>query len=118
MGLKVIMFHFQVAAEVVFTLMEEVQNSSVVQRGMAGKGAKDFFRVEWVEEPGITMHSEGLEEVVVLMETVEVVEAGEATLEEAAETMNQIPVEEGEDLTMLEKISRMNVVTIQVDMVR
>ena len=112
------MFHFQVEVEVAFTLTEEVQSSSVVPWGMAEKAARDFFREEWVEGPGITTQTEDLEEAVVLMETVEVVEAGEATLEEAAETMNQIPVEEGEDLTMLGKINRMNVVTIQLDMVR
>ena len=37
-----------------------------------------------MEEPGTTISKEGLEEVVVLMETEEVVEVEEATLEEAA----------------------------------
>ena len=38
-----------------FTLTEEVQSSSVVPWGMAEKEAKDFFREEWVEDPGIIM---------------------------------------------------------------
>ena len=40
---------------------------------MAEKEARDFFREEWVEEPGTTISKVGLEEVVVLMETEEVV---------------------------------------------
>ena len=68
---------------VAFTPVGEAQSSSGVQ-GMAGKEARDFFREEWVEEPGTTISKEGLEEVVVLMETEEVVEVEEATLEEVA----------------------------------
>ena len=51
---------------------------------MAEKEAKDFFKGEWVEEPGTTISKEGLEEVVVLMDKEEVVEVAEATLEEVA----------------------------------
>ena len=53
-------------------------------QGLAGKEARDFFREEWVEKPGTTISKEGLEEVVVLMETEEMVEVEEATLEEVA----------------------------------
>ena len=68
---------------VAFTPVGEAQSSSGVQ-GMAEKEARDFFREEWVEEPGTTISKEGLEAVVVLMETEEVVEVEEATLEEVA----------------------------------
>ena len=44
---------------VAFTPVAEVQSSSGVQ-GMAEKEAKDFFREEWVEEPGTTISKEGL----------------------------------------------------------
>ena len=76
-------FFFKAAAVVAFTPVGEAQSSSGVQ-GMAGKEARDFFREEWVEEPGTTISKEGLEAVVVLMETEEVVEVEEATLEEVA----------------------------------
>ena len=76
-------FFFQVAAVVAFTPVGEAQSSSGVQ-GMAEKEAKDFFKGEWVEEPGTTISKEGLEEVVVLMDAEEVVEVAEATLEEVA----------------------------------
>ena len=76
-------FFFQAAAVVAFTPVGEAQSSSGVQ-GMAGKEARDFFREEWVEKPGTTISKEGLEEVVVLMETEEMVEVEEATLEEVA----------------------------------
>ena len=102
----------------VFTPAEEVQHSSVVPWVTAEKAAKDFFREEWVEEPGLTMLLEGLEEEVVLTELVVVLEAAEATLEEAAETMNKTPVGEGEDLTIQEKNSRTNVAITQLAMVR
>ena len=68
---------------VAFTPVGEAQSSSGVQ-GMAEKEARDFFREEWVEEPCTTISKEGLEEVVVLMETEEVVEVAGATLEEVA----------------------------------
>ena len=102
----------------VFTPAEEVQRSSVVPWVTAEKAAKDFFREEWVEEPGITMLLEGLEEEVVLTEMVVVEEAAEATLGEVAEIMNMTPVGEGEDLTMQEKTSRTNVAITQLDMDR
>ena len=101
-----------------FILVEEAQHSSEVQWGMAEKEAKDFFREEWVEEPGITMLLAGLEGAVALMEMEEVLEVEEATLGEVAGTISMTPVEEGEDLTTLERISRMNAVTIQLDMVK
>ena len=102
----------------VFTPVGEVQRSSVVPWVMAEKVAKDFFREEWVEELGVTMLLEGLEEEVVLTEMVVEEEAAEATLEEAAEIMKMTPVGEGEDLTMQEKTSRTNVAITQLDMVR
>ena len=100
------------------TPMEEVQSSLVVAREMAVKEARDFFRVEWVEGPNITMLSEGLEEVAVLMEMVVEAEAEEVTLVEVAEIMKVTPVGEGEDPTMLEKINRVTAVIKQLDMVR
>ena len=98
--------------------VEEAQHSSEAQWGMAEKEAKDFFREEWVEEPGITMLLVGLEGAVALMEMEEVLEVEEATLGEEAGIMRVTPVEEGEDLTMLERISRVNVVIKQLDMDR
>ena len=103
---------------VVFSPVEEAQHSSEAQWGMAEKEAKDFFREEWVEEPGITMLLVGLEGAVALMEMEEVLEVEEATLGEVAGIMRVTPVEEGEDLTMLERISRVNVVIKQLDMDR
>ena len=102
----------------VFTPVEEVQFSSVVPWVMVEKAAKDLFREEWVEEPGLTMLLEGLEEEVVLTEMVVVEEAAEATLEEVAEMIKLTPVGEGEDLTMQEKTSRTNVAITHLDMVR
>ena len=101
-----------------FIPVEEAQHSSEVQWGMEEKEAKDFFKEEWVEEPGITMLLAGLEGEVALMDEEEVLEVEEATLGEVAGIMNMIPVEEGEDLTMLERISKMNAVIKQLDMVR
>ena len=98
--------------------VEEAQHSSEAQWRMAEKEAKDFFREEWVEEPGITMLLVGLEGAVALMEMEEVLEVEEATLGEVAGIMRVTPVEEGEDLTMLERISRVNVVIKQLDMDR
>ena len=37
-----------------FIPVDEAQSSLGAQWGMAEKEAKDFFREEWVEEPGIT----------------------------------------------------------------
>ena len=101
-----------------FIPVEEAQHSSEVQWGVAEKEAKDFFREEWVEEPGITMLLVGLEGAVALMEMEEVLEVEEATLGEVAGIMRETPVEEGEDLTMLERISKTNAVIKQLDMVR
>ena len=101
-----------------FIPVEEAQHSSEVQWGMEEKEAKDFFKEEWVEEPGITMLLAGLEGAVALMEGEEVLEVEEATLGEVAGIMNMTPVEEGEDLTMRERISKTNAVIKQLDMVR
>ena len=103
-----------------FIPVEEAQGSSEAQWGMAEKEAKDFFREEWVEEPGITMLQEDLEEEEVDMDIQPegVLEVEEATLGEVAGIMKMTPVEEGEDLTTLERISRMNAVIIQLGMVR
>ena len=79
---------------------------------------RDFFREEWVEEPGLTMLTEDLGEVLVLVDGMDVVEAGEGTLVEAAEVLNMIPVGEGEVPSMMERTNRMNVVTTQLAMVR
>ena len=101
-----------------FIPVEEAQHSSEVQWGVAEKEAKDFFKEEWVEEPGITMLLVGLEGAVALMDEEEVLEVEEATLGEVAGIMRETPVEEGEDLTMLERISKTNAVIKQLDMVR
>ena len=101
-----------------FIPVEEAQRTLEAQWEMAEKEAKDFFREEWVEEPGITMLLAGLEGAVALMDEEEVLEVEEATLGEVAGIMRETPVEEGEDLTILERISRMNVVIIQLDMVK
>ena len=101
-----------------FIPVEEAQRTLEAQWGMAEKEAKDFFREEWVEEPGITMLLVGLEGAVALMEMEEVLEVEEATLGEVAGIMTMTPVEEGEDLTMLERISKTNADIKQLDMVR
>ena len=103
-----------------FIPVEEAQGSSEAQWGMAEKEAKDFFREEWVEEPGITMLQEDLEEEEVHMDIQAegVLEVEEATLGEVVGIMRVIPVEEGEDLTTPERISRMNAVIKQLGMVK
>ena len=103
-----------------FIPVEEAQSTSEAQWDMAEKEAKDFFREESVEEPGITMLQEDLEEVEVHLEVRAegVLEVEEATLGEVAGIMNVTPVEEGEDVTTPERISRMNAVIIQLGMVR
>ncbi len=101
----------------VFTPAEEVERILVVPWEQAEKAVRAFFREEWVEEPSITMLTEDLAVVVVLMEAEEVVEA-EDTLVEAVEIMILTPVEEGEDLTTSENISKMNVVIKHPVMVR
>ena len=100
------------------TPAEEVQVFLVVPRDMAEKGAKDFFREEWVEELGIMTLTEALEEGVVLMGLEGVVEGEEGTLVEAVEMVPMIPVGEVEGLIMLEQISKMNAVIKQPVMVR
>ena len=102
----------------VFIPTEEVQHSSVVPPVMVEKAAGDFFREEWVEEPGITMQLEGLEEGVVLMDLVGALVVEVVTLGVVVGIMNLTPVEEEEDPTTMEQISKMNAVTILLDMVR
>ena len=101
-----------------FIPVEEAQHSSEVQWGMEEKEAKDFFKEEWVEEPGLTMLLAGLEGAVALMDREEVLEVEEATLGEVVGIMRMTPVEEGEDPIILERISKMNAVIKQLDMVR
>ena len=101
-----------------FIPVGEAQHSSEAQWGMVEKEAKDFFREEWVEEPGKTMLSAGLEGAVAPMEMEEVLEVEEATLGEVVGIMRMTPVEEGEDPIILERISRMNAVIKQLDMVK
>ena len=102
----------------VFTPAEEVERTLVVPWEWAEKVVRDFFREEWVEEPCITMLTEGLGEVLVLMVAEEVVEAGEGTLVEAVEKLHGTPVEEGEVPSMMEQTNKMNVVTTQLAMAR
>ena len=97
--------------------VEEARGILVVPWVMGEKEAKDFFREELVEDPGITMSTEGLVKAVVFMATVEVVEAVEVTLGEVVGIISNMPVEEGEAPIMLGRISKMNVVIIQLDMV-
>ena len=116
--MSIIFTFLKVVAVAVFTPAEEVQRSLVAPWDMAEKVARDFFREEWVEEPRITMLTEGLGEVPVLMELEEVVVAGEGTLVEAVEKLQGTPVEEGEVPLMMEQTSKKNVVTTQLAMVR
>ena len=100
-----------------FCQREEARQILVVAWDMAEKEVKDFFREAWAEEPGITMLTEDLVVVVVLMEMEEVLVAAEGTLVEAVEIMKATPVGVGEDLTMQEQISKLNAVTKQLAMV-
>ena len=102
----------------VFTPVEEVQPSLVAPWEQVEKVARDFFRVGWVDDPYITISTVGLEEGVVLMDTVGVLEEAAGILVEAVEIMKMIPVEEGEGRSIPEKISENNVVTKQLAMVR
>ena len=98
-----------------FTPAEEVQSILVAPVEMAEKAVRDFFREEWVEEPGITMLTVGLEVVVVPGEreqAVEVVE--EDTLVEAVEIILLTPAEEGEGLSTQEQINKTSVATTQL----
>ena len=99
-----------------FSQMEEVQSNLAAAWVMVEK-EEDFFREEWVEEPGVTMLSEDLVVVAVLMEVEEVLVVVEGTLVEAVEIMKSTPVEEEEDLITPEQISKMNVATKQLAMV-
>ena len=101
-----------------FTPAEEVESILVVPLELAEKAARDFFREEWVEWPGIIMLTEDLVVAVVLREPEEAEEAAEGTLVEAVEIMNGTPAGEGEVLTMLEQINKTSVATTQLAMVR
>ena len=103
---------------VVFTPAEEVERNLVAPREGVEKVVRDFFREEWVEEPGFTILTEGLVEELVLMDGMKVVVAGEGTLVEAVEITYLTPVEEGEVPSMMEQTNKMNVVTTQLAMVR
>lgn len=83
-----------------FCQMEEAQRILVVAWEMVEKVVEDFYREEWAEEPCITMLSEDLVVVLVLLEVEEVLAVVEGTLVEAVEIMSMILVGEGEDLTM------------------
>ena len=100
-----------------FCQMEEAPCNLVEAWEMAERVVEDLFREGWVEEPGITMLTEDLVVVVVLMEMEEVLAAVEGTLVEAVELMRTIPVEEGEDPITSEQISKMNAVIKQLVMV-
>ena len=93
-----------------FCQMEEAPRSLVVAWEMEEKEVEDLFREGWVEDPGITMSSEDLVVVVVLMEMEEAAAAVEVTLVEAVEIMKAIPVGEEVDLITLEPINKMNAV--------
>ena len=102
-----------------FTPVEEVQTIlSVAPWVTAEREARDSFREEWVEEPGITMLTVDLEVVEELMEAEVVREEEEATLEVAVEIMKVTPAGEGEDRTMRVEISRVNAVIEQLVMVK
>ena len=100
-----------------FTPAEEVERILMAPREKAEKAVRDFFREEWVEDPGKTMLSEVLVVEVVLMEPMEAVEAEEDTLVEAVEKLHITPVEEGEGLSTLEQIGRTSVATTRLVMV-
>ena len=101
-----------------FSQMVEVQRSLVAPWEVVEKVVRDFYREVWVDEPGIITLTEGLVEVLVLMETKEVLEEAEGTLVGAAEKISGTPVLEEEDLITPEKIRKMNVATKQLAMVR
>ncbi len=101
----------------VFTPAEEVQSISMAPWDMAGKAERNFFREELVEEPRLTMLTEDLAVVVVLVDAEEAVEAEEDTPVEAVEVMFGPPVGEGEGLSTMEQIRKMTAVTTQQVMV-
>ena len=90
----------------------------VVQRDLAEKVAKDFFREEWVAEPTLTTLMEDLEGALGLMETEVVGEEVEVTLGEEVESPSTTPVGVGEGRTMLANTNRTIVVTIPLGMER
>ena len=98
-----------------FTPAEEVERIIMVPRDMAEKAVWDFFREEWVEEPGFTMLTE--DSVVAEVVLMEGEEGEEDTLVEAVELIETTPVEEGEDPSTQEQISRTSVATTQLVMV-
>ena len=103
-----------------FTPAEEVERILVAPREKAEKAVRDFFREEWVEEPGLTKLSEDLVVVEVLMdmeESRQAVEAVVVTLVEAVEMVHGTPVEEGEDLSTQEQINKTSVATTKLVMV-
>ena len=106
-----------------FTPAEEVERILMAPWEKAEKVVRDFFREEWVEDPGLTTLTVGLAVVVVLWDgqmafkEEEAVEVEGDTLVEAVEIINLTPVEEGEGLSTQEKISRTNVATTQLVMV-
>jgi len=81
------------------------------------KEVKDFFREEWVEEPGKTMLSEDLVAVLVALDLEELLAAVEGTLVEAVEIINLTPVGEAGDLITPEQISKTNAVLKPLAMV-
>ena len=107
----------------VFTPAEEVERTLVAPWDLAEKVVRDFFREERVEEPGITMLTEDLGEVLVLMDGEEVVVlmgeevvvAGEGTLVEAVEVLVLMVAEEvvvaGED-TLVEAVEVLNMTPV------
>ena len=101
-----------------FTPVEEVQSGLVAPWEQVEKVARDFFRVELVGDPTITISTVGLGEGVVLMVMVGVPEEAAGILVEAVGIMIVTPAEEGEDRSIPEKISKTNVVTKQLAMVR
>ena len=109
MGMSQLILYFQVAAAVGFTPTEEMERVGT----KAEKGAKDFFKVELVENLNRTGVTEVLGVVVVRVGVVVVVEG---TQVEAVGLIKVIPVEEGEVPIMLEKISKVIAVTMQLVM--
>ena len=75
----------------VFILTEEVDRILVVQWKEAEKGVRE----EWVEDLYTTTSTEGLVEELVLMDKLEVMVVGVATLVEAMEIIIMEPVGRG-----------------------
>ena len=81
------------------------------------KEVRDFFREEWVEEPGVAMLMEDLVAVRVHLDGEEVLVEAEGSLVEAVEMMNLTLVGEGEDLITLAQISKIHAALKQLAMV-